>query len=54
MILKFNDEMQAIILNKEIAALLKQQEQIAKKREAEAIKQLQDEIQTNNHSLPDK
>lgn len=54
MILKFNDEMQAIILNKELAEKLKEQERQAKKKEEEFLNILKNEIQTNHHSMQDK
>jgi hypothetical protein len=40
MILKFPNKMQAIILNKELAAKIKEQEAEAKRREKEALKQI--------------
>lgn len=40
MILKFENDMQAIIINKDLAAKIKEQEKEAKRREKEALKQI--------------
>ena len=48
-IFKFDNDMQAIVLNKELAEKIKEQEQEAKRREQEAIKQLMIEKWLNSH-----